>query len=422
MSKPGGDSTQRGRDAIRALRESEERYRRLFEDDLTGNCLATAQGRIITCNPAFARIFGFPSVAEALGFDLRRLYPTTEDHARFLRLLSERGKLEHYESFRVRRDGTGIHVVENAVGTFDATGSLVEIKSYAYDDTDRKRAETGWADAREQYRSLVELIPDPVLVSDLETILYANQAALTLVGAANPTDLIGRLLRVVFHPEDHDKVSERSALVFERNRTLPLERRRMLRMDGEAIDVEVAVGTCVFDGRRGVVRVCRDISDRIRWEEDLLQKDEEISRNAERVDNLNTALKVLLEHREQEARQKDANIRATLDKLVFPYLDSLKAGRLDDGQQGLVDIIDTNLREISSSFARELSSWHEKLTPTEIQVADMVLAGKRSKEIATLLRVSDSAVAFHRGNIRGKLGLTKRTANLVSYLRSISKK
>jgi len=404
------------------LRESEERYRRLFEDDLTGNCLATPQGRIVTCNPAFARICGVSSVAEAVEFDLRRLYPTPEDHARFLRLLGERGKLERYESVRVRRDGTGIHVVENAVGSFDAAGSLAEIKSYAYDDTDRKRAETGLADAREQYRSLVELIPDPVLVSDLETILYANQAALTLVGATDAADLIGQPLRVVFHPDDHHKVSERSALVFERNGTLPLERRRMIRLDGEPIDVEVAVGTCVFDGRRGVVRVCRDIRDRIRWEEDLLRKDEEISRNAERVDSLNTALKVLLEHREQEARQKDANIRATLDKLVFPYLDSLKTGRLDDGQQGLLDIIDTNLREVSSPFAREISGWHEKLTPTEIQVADMVLAGKRSKEIATVLRVSDSAVAFHRGNIRAKLGLKKRTANLVSYLRSISKK
>ena len=42
-----------------ALRESEERYHRLFEDDLTGDFVSTPEGRILLCNPAFARIFGF---------------------------------------------------------------------------------------------------------------------------------------------------------------------------------------------------------------------------------------------------------------------------------------------------------------------------------------------------------------------------
>jgi DNA-binding CsgD family transcriptional regulator len=169
--------------------------------------------------------------------------------------------------------------------------------------------------------------------------------------------------------------------------------------------------------------VCRDITERVRYEEELLRKDREISLHAEKVEGLNSALRVLVDHREQEGRQKDENIRATLDKLVLPYLRALKTTRLDAGQQGFVEILETNLENISSSFARELATWHEKLTPTEIQVADMVLAGKRSKEIASLLSISESAVAFHRANIRSKLGLKKkRSSNLVSYLRSLSMK
>jgi PAS domain S-box-containing protein len=313
--------------------------------------------------------------------------------------------------------------VENAVGSFDARGRLVEVKSYAFDDTERKQAELAVADAKERYRLLVELIPDAVLVSDEQDIWFANPAAARLLGADSPQHLVGRPLLSLFHPEHHARMRRRTRLAMRTQAPLPMERRRLVRLDGRVVDVETTVGPCVFDGKPGAVRVCRDITERVRYEEELLQKDREISLHAEKVEALNSALRVLLDHREQEGRQKDENIRATLDKLVLPYLRGLKTTRLDAAQQGFVEILETNLANISSSFARELATWHEKLTPTEIQVADMVLAGKRSKEIAALLAISESAVAFHRANIRSKLGLKKkRSSNLVSYLRSLSMK
>ncbi|WP_243669717.1 PAS domain-containing protein [Methanoculleus chikugoensis] len=67
-----------------ALRESEERYRRLFEDDLTGDFLTVADGRIIACNPAFVRMFGFDSVDDALDTNILDLYedpPRDRGHA-----------------------------------------------------------------------------------------------------------------------------------------------------------------------------------------------------------------------------------------------------------------------------------------------------------------------------------------------------
>ena len=51
--------------AEEALRRSEERYRRFVEEDLTGNLMMRPDGTIVTCNPAFARIFGFDSIDEA---------------------------------------------------------------------------------------------------------------------------------------------------------------------------------------------------------------------------------------------------------------------------------------------------------------------------------------------------------------------
>jgi PAS domain-containing protein len=54
-----------------ALRESEERYRRLFEDDLTGDYMVTPEGTILACNPAFVATFNFRDRGEALAVSRR---------------------------------------------------------------------------------------------------------------------------------------------------------------------------------------------------------------------------------------------------------------------------------------------------------------------------------------------------------------
>ena len=134
------DITERKR-AKEALEKSEEHYRQFFEDDLTGDYVSTPEGKILACNPAFAHIFGFASVEEALNSDMYSLYAEPEDREIFLRLLKERRKLEYYESVFLCRDGTHVYCVSNAVGIFDQRENLVQIRGYIFDDTKRKTLE-----------------------------------------------------------------------------------------------------------------------------------------------------------------------------------------------------------------------------------------------------------------------------------------
>jgi PAS domain S-box-containing protein len=400
-----------------ALRESEERYRRLFEDDLTGDYVATPEGRILACNPAFVAVFKFSDRQEALAANMVSLYADAGEHAVFVSLLRERKKLEHYECVRRRRDRVLIHVVENAVGLFDERGDLQQIRGYLFDNTARKVAEQALRDAEERYHSLIEFLPDAVLVSDEDRIVFANPAAARLYGASSPEELVGRSLLEVFHPDQQTAVSLRTQQALQERAPGQPECRKIVRLDSQLVDVETAVTPIVFDGKLCVLRVNRDITARVQAEEALLEKDREVSLQLKKIEKLNTALTTLLEHREQESQRKLESVRATLEKLVLPYLENLKATRLDEDQHILIEVMESNLTNIASSFARQLDSWKMKLTPTEIQVADLLRLGKRTKEIAALLKVSLSAIAFHRNNIRAKLGLTRTPKNLVSYLR-----
>ncbi len=124
-----------------ALRRSEEKYRRFFEDDLTGDAITRPDGSVLSCNAAFLRIFGFGSEAQALGNNMAELYPSPGAYRAFLRLVRERRKLEYHEAELVRLDGAAVHVIQNVIGTFDSAGELVEIKSYSFDNTERKKLE-----------------------------------------------------------------------------------------------------------------------------------------------------------------------------------------------------------------------------------------------------------------------------------------
>jgi len=134
------DITERRR-AQEALRESMERYRLFFEQDLTGDYEAHASGELISCNPAFARILGCGSTEEAMGLNILEFYP--DDHARteFLQMLENLGTLEYNEREMVRPDGKTLHLVENVIGVKDEQGRLVRIRGYIFDDTRRKQLE-----------------------------------------------------------------------------------------------------------------------------------------------------------------------------------------------------------------------------------------------------------------------------------------
>lgn len=97
----------------------------------------------------------------------------------------------------------------------------------------------------------------------------------------------------------------------------------------------------------------------------------------------------------------------------------MKRGRLHPEQISYVDIVETNLNDILSPFLQKMSVKYANFTSTEIQVANLIKAGKTSKEIADIMNVSTGTIDTHRNNIRAKLNLNRKKINLRTYLNSL---
>jgi DNA-binding CsgD family transcriptional regulator len=143
----------------------------------------------------------------------------------------------------------------------------------------------------------------------------------------------------------------------------------------------------------------------------------EVQKNS--LEEINTAMKVLLKKREDDKTEIEDNILSNVKTLIEPYVNKLKRSSLPQGQQTLINILESNLNEIVSPFTRKLSSKLLNLTPSEIQVANLVKQGKTTKEMAGILNISGKTVGFHRENIRKKLGLKNKKANLRTHLLSL---
>ncbi len=144
-----------------------------------------------------------------------------------------------------------------------------------------------------------------------------------------------------------------------------------------------------------------------------------IKERTSRLEDVNTALRVLLKKRDEDKDLIAANIYASFKTIIKPLLDQLKTSAAMKSHRDILEILESNIRKMSAPFSKKMADPLLNLTPTEIQVAALVRDGKTNKEITQLLNKSIRAVSSHRNNIRQKLGLKNKKINLRTYLLSI---
>jgi PAS domain S-box-containing protein len=146
------------------------------------------------------------------------------------------------------------------------------------------------------------------------------------------------------------------------------------------------------------------------------QTADELSLKTGRLEELNTAMRVLLDKRNEDRLRTEENIRVNLVQLIEPYLERLGNSGLNLSQQQVLDVIRMNITEVVGSPMPELSAKYYIFSPTELQVANLIRKGRTTKEVAHLLNLSPRTVESYRNSIRRKLGLKKKKVNLKTYL------
>jgi PAS domain S-box-containing protein len=161
---------------------------------------------------------------------------------------------------------------------------------------------------------------------------------------------------------------------------------------------------------------------RQRLENQVIDSIEKLKKNKQKTTEINTALNVLLKHRETDKFDAKTAFSTEIETTVLPFLEKLKRANAGRKQSiRLISILETNLDRLVEAYGRDsnlLAAYHQ-LTPVETQVATMIRQGLASKVIAATLNIASSTVGIHRKHIRKKLGLLNKTINLQSYLLSL---
>ncbi|HEX4241955.1 MAG TPA: EAL domain-containing protein [Steroidobacteraceae bacterium] len=184
-----------------ALRDSERKFRGLFETMMEGVYQTSRDGRILEINPAFVNLLGYSSAQEIQAQSARALYWSPADRDTFERRMESEGELRNQEYALRRKDGSMVVVLDSSRVVLDAAGRIVGYEGTLTDITERKRAETAVFQAKERAQVTLQSIGDAVITTDSEgRIDYMNPVAESLTGWESreaQSHFIGEVMSVV---------------------------------------------------------------------------------------------------------------------------------------------------------------------------------------------------------------------------------
>jgi PAS domain S-box-containing protein len=267
--------------AEEALRQTEEKYRSIFENVMEGIFQTTPDGHYLSANPMLARIYGYDSPDQLMAAvsDIgHQIYVQPGRREEFVSLIQQNGIVSKFESQVYRNDRSIIWISENARVVRDPQGKVLYYEGTVEDITERKRAEQAVRDSEILYHSLVESLPQNIFRKDKEgRFTFGNTKFCAELG--RPLDeIIGRTdfdffpkeLAEKYQRDDHRVVETRAPFeTVEEHRT----------PDRGKIHVQV-VKTPLYDALGNVIGVQgmfwdvterRKIEEALAYERDLLR-------------------------------------------------------------------------------------------------------------------------------------------------------
>ncbi|MDR3631159.1 MAG: PAS domain S-box protein [Desulfocapsaceae bacterium] len=308
-----------------------------------------------------------------------------------------------------------------------ASGEIVGALETLQDITDRRKAEHALAESRRLLSQIIQGSAVPTFVIDCGHRICAWNTACEImtgflaeqmIGTRNQWMAFSAKQRPVLADFILDGVTEEEVATQYGDKY----RRSLL---GEGYEVEDFFPTLGKEGKWlfftasplrdaagaiiGAIETLQDVTRR-RKAEDALRVSEQHYRDLS---------KVLLKQIEMDKEEIGQVFQKNVNQLVLPFFSKLRESKTGFNQDLIIKSIESNLRQINSPFAHRITTLYSKLTPAEIQIANLIKNGHSSKEIASLLNISEKTVYTHRRNIRKKSGITNQKINLQTILHQL---
>ncbi len=269
------DITDRVR-AERELRESEERFRRVFEHAAMGIAIKDLEGNFVRCNPAYCGLLGYTEKEfQQLHFsDLIHPEDRNENLELSRKLLAERHATFEVENRYLHKSGRTVWVHKIVSLLPGPDGQPAMLMALVTDITERRRAARDLQQSERRFRTLITSLPDAVYINSGGVIAFCNPACVRLFGATGPEQLLGKSPFDLMHPDAHAEIRERIAqMAMTGEAVQPLEE-KIVRIDGQSTPVMVTAVPITDKSQPAILVVLRDLTEQMRVEAQL--RDQEL--------------------------------------------------------------------------------------------------------------------------------------------------
>jgi PAS domain S-box-containing protein len=269
--------------AEQAMKESEEKYRTLFEGSQEPLLVTTKDGKFVDLNKAVVNLLGYDNKEELLEVgSMALLYSDPEGHSKFQKILSQQDEVQDVEQELRRKDGERVYALFTARTRKDSKGSAIGYKVTIKDITERRKTEEALKKSEEKYRNILESIDEGFFEVDLAgNFTFVNDAVSRLFGCAKQ-ELIGMNNREYTDPENAKRLLEAFNDVYRTGKPGKQCVYEVRRKDGATRYIETSP-SLITDGSgkpTGFRGMARDITDLKRTDEDLKKEKQAVQKLA----------------------------------------------------------------------------------------------------------------------------------------------
>jgi two-component system NtrC family sensor kinase len=258
----------------RELKESEEKFRNLFERVRHGLFISSKEGKFIDCNQALLEMVGYENKEEFLNIDIAKdLYVNPEDRRKFQRLTEAQGFVKDLEVEFKKRTGEKITVLLTAHVKRDEKERVIGYEGLNIDISERKRMERELKEANEFLTNLIESSVDGIIVTDMKgNILIFNKGAENILGY-NAEEVVGQMnIQSIYPPgvgkEVMEKLKSPDYGGVGKLTSFPIAH---LRKDGELLEGDLSASLIYDESGKEIasVGIFKDLRERLRIEREL---------------------------------------------------------------------------------------------------------------------------------------------------------